>query len=124
MLKLSADEKENICVEFTAHMPKLRKLLNLTQEELGGMSGLSRVTISQIESGKVKLTWLHLNAILFICFSNLRTKEYIYANKLLGPLYLRYMQGLDRKDLPDLNADISSSKLVRYQSDMFSKSRK
>ena len=57
MVELSREEKKKLCLELTEHLPKIRKLLNLTQAEFGDMTGLSRVTISQIEGGKVKLTW-------------------------------------------------------------------
>ena len=75
MVELSAAEKKAMCEEMTTHLPKIRKLLSLTQADLGNLTGLSRVTISQIESGKVQMTWLHLNAIMFICTVNRRSKE-------------------------------------------------
>jgi DNA-binding XRE family transcriptional regulator len=115
MVKLSKAEKAEMCAELTQHLPKLRKLLNLTQEELGSMSGLSRVTISQIEGGKVKMNWLHLNAILCICQMNIRTIEYFYANKLLGPKFLLYMQRKEDAEYPDINIFVCTGKLRKAQ---------
>ena len=115
MVELSAAEKKAMCEEMTAHLPKLRKLLSLTQADLGNLTGLSRVTISQIESGKVKMTWLHLNAIMFICTVNQRSKEYFYANNLLGPRYLQFVQGKDENIPPDFNVTVRTELITAYQ---------
>ncbi len=115
MVELSREEKRQLCQELTEHLPKIRKLLNLTQAEFGDMTGLSRVTISQIEGGKVKLTWLHLNAIMFICVSNIRTKEYIYANNVLGPRFLQFVQCKDENIPPDTNITVRTELIKAYQ---------
>ena len=115
MVELSKEEKRQLCLELTEHLPKIRKLLNLTQAEFGDMTGLSRVTISQIEGGKVKLTWLHLNAIMFICVSNIRTKEYIYANNIFGPRFLQFVQCKDENIPPDTNITVRTELIRAYQ---------
>ena len=73
------------------------------------------MTISQIESGKVKMTWLHLNAIMFICSANQRSKEYFYANNLLGPRYLQFVQGKDENIPPDFNVTVRTELITAYQ---------
>ncbi len=110
MIKLSNNEKEKICGELAVHLNKLRKLLNLNQEDFSSISGISRVTISQIEGGKVKMTWLHLNAILCVFNANIRTKEYLYANNLLGLRYLQFIQHLDEDQYPEYNIDVDLNK--------------
>ncbi len=115
MVELSAAEKKAMCEEMTAHLPKIRKLLSLTQADLGNLTGLSRVTISQIESGKVQMTWLHLNAIMFICTVNRRSKEYIFANNILGPRYLQFVQGKDENIPPDYNVTVRTEMIKAYQ---------
>lgn len=115
MVELSKEEKKRLCAELTEHLPKIRKLLNLTQAEFGDMTGLSRVTISQIEGGKVNLTWLHLNAIMFICVSNIRTKEYIYANNILGTRFFQFVQGKDDNIPPDTNITVRTELIKAYQ---------
>ena len=115
MVELSAAEKKAMCEELTSHLPKIRKLLSLTQADLGNLTGLSRVTISQIESGKVQMTWLHLNAIMFICTINRRSKEYIYANNILGPRYLQFVQGKDENIPPDYNVNVRTEMIRAYQ---------
>ncbi len=115
MVELSKEEKKRLCEEFTAYLPKIRKLLNLTQAELGNMTGLSRVTISQIEGGKVRLTWLHLNAIMFICVSNLRTKEFLFANNLLDTRFLQFVQGKDENIPPEINVVVRDELLNAHR---------
>lgn len=115
MVELTAADKKEMCLLLTAQLPKIRKLLSLTQADLGNLTGLSRVTISQIESGKVKMTWLHLNAIMFICSVNLRSKEYFYANNLLGPKFLQFAQGKDENIPPDVNVTVRKELIDSYQ---------
>lgn len=115
MVELTAAEKKAMCEELTAHLPKLRKLLSLTQADLGNLTGLSRVTISQIESGKVRMTWLHLNAIMLICTVNQRSKEYFYANNLLGPRYLQFVQSKDENIPPDYNVNVRTELINVFQ---------
>jgi len=115
MVELTAKEKKAMCAELTAHLPKIRKLLSLTQADLGNLPGLSRVTISQIERGQVKMPWLHLNAIMFICAVNLRSKEYFYANNLLGTRFLQFVQGKDENIPPDINVTVRTELIEAYR---------
>lgn len=115
MVELTNAEKKAMCEELTEHLPKIRKLLGLTQADLGSLTGLSRVTISQIESKKVRMTWLHLNAIMFICTANQRSKEYFYANNMLGPRYLQFVQGKDENIPPDYNVTVRTEMIDMYQ---------
>ena len=39
MVELSAAEKKAMCEELTRHLPKIRKLLSLTQADLGNLLG-------------------------------------------------------------------------------------
>lgn len=121
MVELTAAEKKAMCKTLTEHLPKIRKLLSLTQADLGNLTGLSRVTISQIESGKVKMTWLHLNAIMFICSINLRAKEYFYANDLLGIRFLQFVQGKDENIPPDVNVTVRTELITAFQEMMKNK---
>ena len=115
MIYLSKEEKAEMCARLTQHLPKLRKLLNLTQEDLARVSGLSRVTISQIEGGKVRMNWLHLNAILFICNANIKTKEYLYTNNVLGKRFARFAELLDEEEEPEINVNIDVNLLSKYK---------
>lgn len=115
MVKLSKTEKEGMCAQLAEHLPRIRKLLSVTQAEFGELCGLARTTISQIENKKVPVTWLYLNAILLICVSNYRTKEYFYANNLLGPRFLQYIQQKDENIPPDTNIIVHEQLIGAYQ---------
>lgn len=115
MIKLDKEEKAELCQRLTEHLPKLRRLLNLTQDDLARLSGLSRVTISQIESGKVKMNWLHLNAILFICNANIKTKEYLYTNNVLGLRFVRFAELKDEDEEPEINVSVNPELLEKYR---------
>ena len=62
-IELSAEEKKAYCDRLTAVLVELRKRLGQTQEEMESTSGISRVTLSQIESGRSRMSWLHLRGI-------------------------------------------------------------
>lgn len=115
MVKLTKEEKAELCNTLTKHLPKLRKLLNLTQEDLANVSGLSRVTISQVEGGKVHMNWLHLNAILFICNANIKTKEYLYANNILGERFAQFVQLKNEDEPPEVNVNIDKSLVTVFR---------
>ncbi|MBQ9986618.1 MAG: helix-turn-helix domain-containing protein [Oscillospiraceae bacterium] len=66
------------CTEKLAkELPVLRKMNNLTQQDLGDIIGVSRQTIVNIESGKSAMKWSVFLAILFICSLDYQTSEYL-----------------------------------------------
>lgn len=89
---LSRDKKTDYCMQLTDLLPEIRNRLGMTQEELGNVSGVSRVTISQIESGRANMNWLHFTALMMICFSDRNAKELLYAKGLLDTDLLRFFQ--------------------------------
>ena len=89
---LTSDQKEEYCRKMTELLPLLRGRLGMTQEELGKVSGVSRVTISQIESGRAKMNWLHFSALMMVCTSDRNAKELLYVRKLLNNDLLRFYQ--------------------------------
>ena len=42
--------------KFAKNLKRLRKLKNLTQDDLGAIEGISRSTISMVETGKTDIT--------------------------------------------------------------------
>lgn len=89
----------------------LRIRLGMTQEELGKVSGVSRVTISQIESGRTKMNWLHFSALMMVCTADRQAKEYLYASGMLDEPLLRFYQVGNEK--PQLNVTIDPS-IIRF----------
>ena len=52
MFVFSDTEKEEMIQKLVSNMPMLRKRLNLSQEELASIAGVSRQTINAIENNK------------------------------------------------------------------------
>lgn len=62
--------KEELLIEFAKQLPTIRKILGVSQSEMGRKVGLSRQSISSIERGNVALTWNTLLAILLVVLVN------------------------------------------------------
>ncbi len=101
---LTKKQTEDYCIRLTELLPLLRTRLGVTQEELGKISGVSRVTISQIESGRAKMNWLHFSALMMICISDRNAKELLYVRGLLDDTLLRFYQG--GCETPQLNVNV------------------
>ena len=114
MITLSAEEKRAMCSALAAELPKIRELLGATQEGLGELCGLSRITISRIENGSAKMNWSHLTSVMFVVACNRRTKEYFYANNLLGVRFLQFMQQKDANIPPETNITVDMETLKAY----------
>ncbi len=106
MVVLTEYEKNELCEALAEHLPKLRQLLNCTQAELGYLCGFSRIRVSQIETGKTRMSWSQLTSILYVCELNQRAKEYIFVNDILGPRFLQFMQRKDENMPPEVNVSV------------------
>lgn len=115
MVVLTESEKKEMCRIVADHLPKLRQLLNVTQAELGYLCGFSRIRVSQIETGKAPMSWSQLTSIMFVCSLNLRAKEHFYANNLLGPRFLQFIQRKDENIPPDVNVNVRPEFIQMYQ---------
>ena len=89
---LSRKQKSEYCARLSELLPLLRDRLGMTQEELGRVSGVSRVTISQIESGRSMMNWLHFTALMMVFASDRNVKELLYVKDLLDPQLLLFYQ--------------------------------
>ncbi len=66
------------CIEIlTKELPVLRKMTGLTQNDLANILGVSRQTITNIESGAGKMKWPLFLAIMFIFDLDYNTSEYL-----------------------------------------------
>ena len=66
------------CIEIlTKELPVLRKMTGLTQKDLANILGVSRQTITNIESGAGKMKWSLFLAIMFIFDLDYNTSEYL-----------------------------------------------
>ena len=66
------------CVDIlTKELPVLRKMTGLTQKDFATILGVSRQTITNIESGSSKMKWSLFLAIMFIFDLDHSTGEYL-----------------------------------------------
>ena len=106
---LGRKEKAEYCARLSALLPLLRDKMGMTQEELGRVSGVSRVTISQIESGRSMMNWLHFTALMMVFTSDRNVKELLYVKDLLDfRLLLFYQISLQE---PEINVYAEPMKL-------------
>jgi DNA-binding XRE family transcriptional regulator len=115
MVKLSSEEKHELCIKLATHLPKLRELLNTTQKEFGDLCGISTPRLSVIENGHFVMTWSQFTSMLFVFMCNMRTKEYIYANDILTHRLLQYLQGRDENIPPMVNITVNTGMIERYK---------
>ena len=101
MINLNKSEKRVICIEFADYVPKIRDILHLTQQEFGARCGISTDRLSRIENEHAVMTWSQYTSILFLCMTNLDTKEFIFANSILKPEVLQYFQLKDENIPPE-----------------------
>ena len=110
-IEFNAEEKTAYCGRLTAALPQLRRRLGLTQEEMEDTSGISRVTLSQIESGRSRMSWLHFNALMQLFVQNQETKELLYLRGILDERLLRLYQRLKPEEKPEFNPRVSDPPL-------------
>ena len=111
---LSKNEKRVICIEFADFVPKIREILHMTQQQFGTMCGISTDRLSRIENKHAVMTWSQYTSILFLCMTNLDTKEYLFANSILRPKVLQYFQQKDENIPPDINVKVHEEIEKRY----------
>lgn len=103
MVVLTNEEKRALCQTMAQHLSDIRRLLHLSQARFGELAGISRARIIQVESGSARLSWGQLTSVLFLCITNRPAKEYLYANHVLGPRLVQYLQMKDANIPPDTN---------------------
>ena len=79
---IQKDEKAQLIMNMTENLPTLRKKLNLTQDELSGMIGVSRGTIAAIENKKRKMTWNMFLALQLVFTKNKGTDKLLNAMEI------------------------------------------
>lgn len=70
MTTISEKEKQNLLEEIRTKLPKIRRVVGLSQTELGNKVGLSRQSISAIERGCVPISWSVFLAIMLVVLTN------------------------------------------------------
>lgn len=82
---MTKDEKNALMKTMAENLPILRSKLNLSQEELAILLGVTRQTISSFERNQRKMTWSVFLALILIFFRNEPTKKLLVALNIYTP---------------------------------------
>lgn len=88
---MNKDQKNTLMNAMATNLSILRSKLNLSQEELAGLLGVTRQTISSFESGQRKMTWSVFLALVLIFFRNEPTKKLLVALNIYTPALNDYL---------------------------------
>lgn len=88
-MSVSNINRDELVVAMSSNLSVLRLKLNLSQEDLAEILGITRQTISAIESGQRQMTWLTFLSLILIFLKNKETKR------------LMILLGIYTKDLDD-----------------------
>lgn len=88
---MNLDEKNILMETMANNLSILRSKLNLSQEELANLLGVTRQTISSFESGQRKMTWSVFLALILIFFRNEPTKKLLIALNIYTPKLNDYL---------------------------------
>lgn len=88
---MNKDQKNTLMNAMATNLSILRSKLNLSQEELAGLLGVTRQTISSFESGQRKMTWSVFLALVLIFFRNEPTKKLLVAFNIYTPALNDYL---------------------------------
>lgn len=85
------DAKALVMKNMVENLPILRSKLNISQEQLANLLGVTRQTISSFESGQRKMTWSVFLALVLIFFRNEPTKHLLVALDIYTPALNNYL---------------------------------
>ena len=88
--------KEELIDKFIYELPILRARIDMTQDEISEIAGLSRQTYSALETRKRKMTWSNFMALLFVFYFNPSTREEI-ENSGVFPEELKVIMKTDNR---------------------------
>ena len=97
-------DKEKLIDKFVYEMPILRKRLDMSQDDIGEIVGISRQTYSGIETRKRKMTWSNYMALLFFFYFNPATRDAvesagIFPDELKEAMMTNQRQKLNEEDV-------------------------
>lgn len=72
--KISNEQKKLLIENLTKSLPMLRAKLGINQTELCERIGVTRQTLTLIESGKREMTWMMFVSLVLIFMQNEETK--------------------------------------------------
>lgn len=88
--------KEELIDKFIYELPILRARIDMTQDEISEIAGLSRQTYSALETRRRKMTWSSFMALLFVFYFNPVTRDEI-ENAGIFPDELKVVMQTDHR---------------------------
>lgn len=88
---MSDEEKTLVMKNMVENLSILRSKLNISQEQLAGLLGVTRQTISNFENRQRKMTWSVFLALVLIFFRNEPTKHLLVALNIYTPALNNYL---------------------------------
>ena len=82
---MDKNQKHTLMKTMAESLSILRSKLNLSQEDLAQILGVTRQTISSFESGQREMTWSVFLALVLIFFRNEPTKRLLVALNIYTP---------------------------------------
>ena len=90
--------KEELIDKFIYELPILRARIDMTQDEISEIAGLSRQTYSALETRKRNMTWSNFMALLFVFYFNPATRDAVESAGLFTPELKKIMSINHRND--------------------------
>lgn len=97
---MDKNQKRALMNTMAENLSILRSKLNLSQEELAHILGVTRQTISSFESGQREMTWSVFLALVLIFFRNEPTKKLLVALNIYTPELNRFLNISKEKSNP------------------------
>ena len=85
-------DKEKLIATMTDNLPALRAQLDLTQEELAGIIGVSRSTVLSIENKKRDMTWGTFLSLVLLFTKNEETNKLLNVMEIYTDEFHTFIQ--------------------------------
>lgn len=91
--------KDKLINQLTNELPVLRAKIDISQDELSNIIGVSRQTYSAIETGKRKMSWNTFLSLILVFGCNEKTSSMIDDMKIISPELSEVININNRKDI-------------------------